>query len=218
MIAICPNCENEFCITASRMRAGVKFCGQKCRHEHPFKTGKKVRGKCRLCGKYIERSTHGKDIKHTYCSVKCKNEFHRVKKQCAYCGKNIDVFNSEDRENNFCSKDCLSKYQVKNNSPAWKGGEYENRWGHKITHTEDYYIKNNRKVFIYKARHRLVAEKYIGRKLKRNTEIVVHLNGIMDCNEPWNLYVFGSRSEWSSAREGSIQYPQKSNLNELKNK
>jgi hypothetical protein len=48
----------------------------------------------------------------------------RIKTECAYCGKSIDVIPSKFKTyiNQFCSKKCNAKFRTGAKSPSWKGG------------------------------------------------------------------------------------------------
>jgi hypothetical protein len=103
-----------------------------------------VKSKCECCGKEIENliSVYIK-TKHLYCSTTCywkhkpetgcygKNhpQYNRIKTNCTYCGKEIEVipydYNSKNKfgdNHNFCSKECYwkyrSKYYIGNKSPC----------------------------------------------------------------------------------------------------
>jgi len=70
--------------------------------------------------------------------------------------------------------------------------------------------------FKYRAEHRIIAEKYIGRKLAFNSEQVLHLNGLPQDNRPENLYVCDNMSHIMKIFMGTMPFPPKSNLEELK--
>jgi hypothetical protein len=71
----------------------------------------------------------------------------------------------------------------------WKGGRSIDRYGYMLILTK----KGNKRRYVKE--HRIVAEKMLGRKLKRN-EDVHHKNGIKTDNRPENLEVL-TRSEHS---------------------
>ena len=64
-------------------------------------------------------------------------------------------------------------------NPRWSGGRWKDGHGYVIVMTERGYRKE----------HRVVAEKILGRDLKRS-ETIHHINEIKDDNRPINLYYF----------------------------
>jgi hypothetical protein len=153
----------------------------------------------------------------TYCSDICRNQHQRAITKCSYCNKKIRIAKSELKEHNFCNRKCLDAWQQKENSPAWKGGfSFLANTGHKVIITDSFYKNKPRKCSIYRPEHRVVVEKLIGRKLKKNNEPIWHLNGLPTDNRPENLYVFPNRSAIMKAIQGTIPMPSYSNLKELK--
>jgi hypothetical protein len=69
----------------------------------------------------------------------------------------------------------------------------------------------------YIAEHRLVIAKHIGRMLTRS-ETVIHINNDGLDNRLSNLFICESMSEFSSRRNGSLPWPEKSNLHNYKEK
>ena len=65
---------------------------------------------------------------------------------------------------------------------SWKGGSFIDRWGYKMVRTPDRKCCNP-----YTPEHILVMEKHIGRQLRKNKEVVHHINGIKSDNRIENL-------------------------------
>jgi hypothetical protein len=65
------------------------------------------------------------------------------------------------------------------NSPAWRGGRYKNEYGYIVV-----YQGVGKRI----GEHTLIAEKVLGRKLKK-WELVHHINGIKDDNRYCNLLI-----------------------------
>ena len=76
--------------------------------------------------------------------------------------------------------------QVADKARHWKKGKYTNSKGYIMIYagTRDGANKSG-----YIPEHRLIAESFFGRKLTRE-EVVHHINGIRDDNDPSNLWVY----------------------------
>lgn len=109
----CSYCGQKFEVFVSR-KDEAKFCSEECtkksfREEHPTKNT-------------------------TRSDATIEN---KVQVNCKYCNKQFKRWRSKVKKDNFCSKDCLNKYQSKNpytdgsqaprmegsENPAWKGGK-----------------------------------------------------------------------------------------------
>ncbi len=75
---------------------------------------------------------------------------------------------------------CQIGIQALEKNANWKGGKYKDKYG--------YIIVSLGRKGKYRYEHRLIMEKYLGRKLKKN-EIVHHLNGIRNDNRIENLFL-----------------------------
>lgn len=140
---ICPVCDSEFeamqCIIN---RGGGKYCSRKC---VAIARSKKVKIKCKNCGKILEVHFFRKD-EATFCSKKCDYEWRdkqKVKKICEYCGKEFVAYNYEKDRAKFCSKECRYKWMSEN-----LRGDNNPIWGKKVSEEK----KEERKKRISKAR------------------------------------------------------------------
>jgi len=96
----------------------------------------------------------------------------------------------------FCDMRCWLKWIKVNapkgeNHPTWKGGIRRNHGGYTFVGQEGH----------MKAQHRVIMEKYLGRKLLKN-ELVHHKNGIKSDNHISNLEVV-----LNNAHRGNVKCP-----------
>lgn len=180
------------------------------REENPNWSGGKVQLECLECGKPFE--AHPSEIRRgggKFCSAECgyENKRRQVKFDCEICGVEVSQRSSDYKKSkghHFCSKICFGKWSSinlvgKNNHAFGKKqnvGHVEKRitkgknhysWKEGITNKRGYiYITTNdgRRMF----KHTLIAEKALGRELKRN-EIVHHINGNKSDNRNCNLLI-----------------------------
>ena len=99
-------------------------------------------------------------------------------KVCDNCGKEFKTYQcyeKRNRKHRFCSKKCEAEFR-KNTRDVWSGGHIGNTTGYV------YISIGGRQT----EEHRLVMEKHIGRKLRRD-EVVHHINGIKTDNRIENL-------------------------------
>lgn len=138
------------------------------------------------------------------------------KLKCAWCGCEIERYPSQVKKHNFCSRTCLAAYSNKEKNPnGYKDlKDYQNISKHmtelnlKMNPTRmDFPTrmklravrldkgggKSYRKVFGCHE-HRRVAERKIGRKLRKG-EVVHHIDGNKRNNNPNNLEVLKNQSE-----------------------
>lgn len=144
----CENCETDFSVYPSRLRAGnVRFCSAKCcrdtfvGNKNPNWKGGLMDRKCLQCGQPFKRKQ--KEVRKTggnFCSLKCSMGYHgaiktatknnrRVKKSCVVCNKNIFIKPSHaGRGGTYCSKTCQKNdYKQKmlgSNNPNFRGAGY----------------------------------------------------------------------------------------------
>jgi hypothetical protein len=139
-----------------------------------------------------------------FCSSSCwytHSTKERVKKICQECGKEFETTQYQVSRGHglFCSKSCNAavngrKQLGKAKSPEHKikiglgcTGEKNYRWNGGIK-MQNGYTFNRVEKGKYKQEHRQVAEKALGRPLKRN-ELVHHVNGIPTDNRNSNLLI-----------------------------
>lgn len=146
--------------------------------------------KCLYCKKeFVSRFEKAK-----FCGRACsdKGRVPKVKLNCIVCRKEFEdtPYRVEKRGRRFCSQRCFQKYEVGKNNPAWKGGRITNFHRYIFILTNTGYI----------AEHRLVMEKYLGRRLL-SSEIVHHKNGNRKDNRIGNLVIV-TRSEHNKIDKG----------------
>ena len=127
-----------------------------------------------------------------------------MKVKCDVCGKVFDKVDSAVREHNFCSVDHLRKWNSERMSDYNKSKNPMNKkWTKKMR------LKKREQVldrvgkgekaynkFLGRHEHRVVAERMLGRKLKKN-EVVHHIDLNKQNNDEKNLVVLPSNSEHS---------------------
>jgi len=145
------------------------------------KNGRFFKGKivkCEGCGKEVyRRMSLIKRSKFIACSKSCASRVRTKGKTPWNKGKELhyDVWNK--------GKEFFQIAMEKH--PAWKGGKTNNGNG---------YITVREKSRITKLEHRLVMEKYIGRKLTKE-EVVHHIDENRKNNHISNLMLFKNNSE-----------------------
>lgn len=144
---------------------------------------------CPVCGTYFVSKYRGKNEGWTiYCEANCRNELKRKGeyRNCETCGKEFyipraHIKRSDDgyERGRFCSQECFRKWRSTlrgEETPNWQGGKFIGANGY-------VYVRHNGK---YELEHRVVMEKYLGRKL-REDEVVHHKNGVKTDNRLENL-------------------------------
>ena len=136
----CEVCGKEFERLESQLKKHI-FCSKECSNSpegrrlyqggknHPRYNSEVV--KCHCCGKDIEvNKSKMKYYKYHYCSKECFDKdstnirlkgkdspfYNRIKCNCDYCGKEIEVtpHKMKDREKHFCNRECQMAWQKEN--------------------------------------------------------------------------------------------------------
>lgn len=217
----CAYCGSRFYRPIHRKKMRTRCCCSK----HEFLLNGIENAKliiCRGCGVLF----HGKLKEQRfpiYCSRKCQRYCDGKDIKCTNCGTMSRHRRSQlyDRQHHFCSKSCLFIWQKGKNTGMWKGGfAVSGNTGHILVLTDEKYERTHKHRTSpsnkYRPEHRLVAEKYLGRKLKRNSEPILHLNGLPTDNRPANLYICNDRSQMLRMLKGDLFMPEKGNLEDLR--
>jgi len=121
---VCDTCGKEYIKYKCQIREGQEnyFCSKEC-YLKSHRNQKQV--VCVSCGKeFSVRGYRTKDTKAFYCSRKCRKIGKDVK--CDYCGKLSYRKPAEINDKNFCSRECMGKWNSDNligeNHPSWLGG------------------------------------------------------------------------------------------------
>lgn len=173
----CSECGKDFWRRVSHVGVTV-FCSKKC-----FATKRVTQ--CYFCEKelILRRSLlRQKNFCNKSCRMKWQNSLwvpkHRKNITCLTCRKIVNRKKSvvEKSNKHFCSSSCYRK--VGGNNPRWKGGKTFDRDGYVTLWMPSGKIKE----------HRLVIEKRLGRKLRKN-EVVHHKNENKSDNRACNLQI-----------------------------
>lgn len=156
---------------------------------------------CAACGAATKRRTA------KYCSRACFRAAVKVRKPCASCGQPVSA-----SKRKFCSNACKDAGRRGPLHRRWNGGRWQRGtgdcsvwvWTGEEIHTPGNIRRAERE-------HRVVCASAIGRRL-HSWELVIHISREMDDNRPDNLFVCGSRAEYSRRRQGALPWPSASNL------
>jgi hypothetical protein len=161
--------------------------------------------KCLQCGSFIKKENN------KFCNSRCMGDWrkehwklskhphwHRIPKICPICKKEFFVKRTEDNLRKCCSRQCYgiykSKYHRGSKHPsAWKGGISHggSNGKYRLIFKPDH-PRSTKRGYVYE--HILVAEKMIGKSIKRDA-VVHHINGIFTDNRPSNLMIFPNNTE-----------------------
>lgn len=151
---------------------------------------------CDYCEKQFYRGYfEANKNKHHFCNDKCyrtwiNNGNHHRK------GKRLNKKHVENLKLAWKNRDGTG-----NKNPSWKGGRIKNYAGY-IKVYEPVLAKDRYKE-PYIPEHRLVMEKYLGRKLRKE-EVVHHINGKKDDNRVENLMLFKNQKEHTKYENSNI--------------
>lgn len=211
----CKACGKQFNSVADH---GVwpKFCCRGCFLSQCTRPKEKP---CAACGKHFlaKKSSHESDdgLK-TYCSRACQSAGIKTGDtyECLNCGAPFYLSKSTVSQRGkpgCCSNKCRAAFYTGTRSPAFVVGHYTHtgqREKHLLIQLEGYISK-------YAGEHRIVAGREIGRLVKRG-EYVIRVNRNPKDNNPGNLFICESNSEFCKRRNGSLPWPDKSNLQNYK--
>lgn len=209
----CVRCGKEFQAHKDHGK-WQKFCSIECRD---FGSVKPEFKECPTCGgKFLAtRSSHGtEDGLRTYCSFKCSKEGMKRgdMRTCVCCGKEFYVSKSrQHNEEKCCSVECKNTFYTDDRSHGWRGG----KWLDVNAGMTRVLLKREGFVGKYIGEHRIVASRAIGRMLE-SYEKVLHINNVRTDNRAENLFICGSNSEMAKRRQGSLPWPNHSNLDNYK--
>lgn len=124
--------------------------------------------------------------------------------KCYTCGKRFEKPRCEISKHNFC---CFRHFVIWNSKRMSEYDKKENIMNKKDGWTKEMRLKRREitlsncknedkayKKYLGRHIHRIVAEKMLGRKLKKG-EVVHHIDGNKTNNKPENLMIFKSQSE-----------------------
>jgi hypothetical protein len=192
----CDRCGSVF---SAKPDHGVwpKFCSRKC-----FCASAHF-GSCSHCGKRYRKKSGAVET-HKFCSRTCqrRSNIKGRTRACENCKCEFVDYTTK-RNTRHCSVACRNMAMVGPSSPAWRGGWYQDNTGRVVINTSSSRCS-------YVREHRLVAARIIGRPLRR-TEICLHIDGNTRNNDPSNLFLYSTISEWKTSAANGL-HPSESNL------
>ncbi len=166
----CQQCGKEFEVRQCYYkRGGGKFCSPACGYENKRK---QVKFNCEICGKEVSQrlSDYKKGKGHHFCSKICTGKW---------------VSENLTGENSYLHGKKQSKEHVEKRVSKTSGENHYNWKNGKTIHQGYVYITlDGRRGY----EHTLVAEKALGRRMKKG-EVVHHINGNRSDNRNKNLLI-----------------------------
>lgn len=206
----CSACGKSVKITKHNRKSKKVYCNKECLAAS--RNYKKI-ANCENCGKEFTSKYKSETGKYTkFCSKKCYKEHHNETVTCSCCGKQYERnkwISDAGRAFNYCSFKCQKEhFRGENHGNYNRSNEYVLSSGaHRQVRTKDG----------WRQEHRVLVEEFIGRKLIKNSEPVLHINGNNLDNRLENLYVCKNNSEMAVILKSySAPYPVSSNLTALK--
>jgi len=155
-----------------------------------------IKTNCKSCGKPLERRPDRfKGI--AYCDANCLKEDRRIKLNCVICGKPFTRAKCYVRPNPCCSLKCGREFTSRRFTelnPEFNKDKMTPEVREKLRHAK---LNTGEGVSYEKTygrhTHRVVAEKILGRPLKKG-EVVHHCDGNIRNNAPENLIILESQA------------------------
>lgn len=165
VISVCRHCSNDYSQPKSRVKRD-KFCSSECGIEFRAAEKKKREIECKGCEKvFLPRMSQVRNGNRPYCSISCAS-------------KNMVRLPETYEKVKATRKSRVYAVDFGPNHASWTGGKsYRNG-----------YIFINIGICRYRAEHRLVMEKHLGRELLQS-EIVHHINHVKTDNRLENLEI-----------------------------